>query len=288
MTRLAICTVVAASVVPIALAQPRTARSTVEVLSRVGERVETYYGRAQSLVSLEKVQIQTLDRGFGETGRPRRLEFELSVEWVSPTDTASAPDATIKRRLLKVNGRAARPNDEPGCMDPKAVATEPLAVFLRGRQHEHVFSWTGDARIDGRASVMLDFAPRAGPAPKVSWLKKGECVSVDVGARSRGRVWADAETGEVLRLDEWMAGMYEFPVPFEHQRAWNTSSLALERSDSSIRYRQVRFSDPDEVLLLPVSVETLTAWRPGGAYVRTTQTFSNYQRFITGGRIVEP
>jgi hypothetical protein len=81
--------------------------------------------------------------------------------------------------------------------------------------------------------------------------------------------------------------MHEFPVPFQHQRAWNSSTLALERSDSSIRYRPVRFSDPDETLLLPTSVETLTSWRPAGTYIRTTQTFSNYQRFLTGGRIVE-
>jgi hypothetical protein len=287
MSRPAVCAVLLASAVWGLGAQPRPARSPSDVLARLADRVEVYYGRAQSLVSLEKVHIQTLDRGFSEIARPRRLEFELSVEWVPPTDERSAPDATMRRRLLKVNGRAARPSDEPGCLDPKAIATEPLAVFLRGRQHEQIFSWTGDARIDGRAGVMLDFAPRSGPPPKVSWLKKGECVSVDVGARSRGRVWADPETGEVLRLDEWVAGMHEFPVPFEHQRAWNTSSLALERSDSSIRYRAVRFSDPDETLLLPTSVETLTSWRPAGTYIRTTQTFSNYQRFLTGGRIVE-
>ncbi len=257
------------------------------MLVRVADRVEHYFGRAQSLVSLEKVQIQVLDRGFHEAGRPRRLEYELRVEWTPPADTNSAPAANIMRRLLKVNGRPPRPGDEPQCMDPKSVATEPLAVFLRGRQHEQTFTWTGDGRIDGRASVMLDFAPRSGPAPAASWSNKGECVSVDVGSRSRGRVWLDAESGEVLRLDEWVAGMHEFTVPFEYQRAWNSMTLALERSDSSIRYRPVTFSDPDETLLLPVSVETLTAWRPGGTYVRTMQSFSNYQRFITGGRIVE-
>jgi hypothetical protein len=287
MPRLALCAALLTSASWGLLAQPRPAPPIGDLLSRVADRVEVYYGRAQSLVSLEKVQIQILNRSFSDAGLPRRLEFELSVEWAPPTDLSVAPEATIKRRLVKVNGRAPRPRDEPGCMDPKAVATEPLAVFLRGRQDDHVFSWTGNARVDGRSSVMLDFAPRNGPPPKVSWLKKGECVSVDVGARSRGRVWIDADTGEVLRLDEWIAGMHEFPVPRDYQRSWNTTSLAVERSDSSIRYRPVKFTDPDETLLLPVSVETLTTWRHGGVNIRTTQTFSNYQRFITGARIVE-
>ena len=258
------------------------------MLARVAERVEAYYARAQSLVSLETVQIRTLDRNLSEASRPRRLEFELRVEWAPPADAATPPAATIMRRLVRVNGRAPRPGDEPGCMDPKAVATEPLAIFLPERQHEQIFRWTGDARIDGRASVRLDFAPRDGPPPTVSWLQKGECVTVDVGARSRGRVWADAATGDVLRLDEWIAGMHEFSVPYEHQRAWGTPSLGIERSDSSIRYRPVTFTDPDETLLLPVSVETRTVWRPGGTNIRTTQSFSNYRRFITGARIVEP
>ena len=157
----------------------------------------------------------------------------------------SAPAATIMRRLLKVNGRPARPGDEPGCMDPKSVATEPLAVFLRERQHEQIF--TLDRRCTHRRARERDARlrpPQWASAAQRSWLKKGECVTVDVGARSRGRVWADAETGDVLRLDEWVAGMHEFSVPFEHQRAWNTSSLALERSDSSIRYRPVTLLRP--------------------------------------------
>ncbi len=287
MSRLAMCVVLVASAGLAGRAQPQSAISASDVLARVAERVEAYYGRAQSLVSLEKVLIQRLDRNLSEAATARRLEFELRVEWVPPTDAGTPPGATIMRRLLRVNGRPPRPGDEPGCMDPKAVATEPLAMFLRERQHEQVFRPTGEARIDGRASVRIDFAPRNGPPPTVSWLQKGECVTVDVGARSRGRVWADAATGDVLRLDEWIAGMHEFPVPYEHQRSWGTPSLAVERSDSSIRYRPVTFADPDETLLLPVSVETRSVWRPGGNNIRTTQTFSNYRRFITGARIVE-
>jgi hypothetical protein len=65
--------------------------------------------------------------------------------------------------------------------------------------------------------------------------------------------------------------------------------MVIERADSTIRYQPVRFHDPDETLLLPSSIQTLTVIRNSGApRMRMTQTFSNYQRFITGGRIVKP
>jgi hypothetical protein len=50
----------------------------------------------------------------------------------------------------------------------------------------------------------------------------------------------------------------------------------------------VTFSDPDETLLLPSSIETLSIVRNGGTpRMRTTQTFSGYKRFVTNSRIVQ-
>jgi hypothetical protein len=63
--------------------------------------------------------------------------------------------------------------------------------------------------------------------------------------------------------------------------------MSLERYDSSIRYRAVRFDDPDETLTLPRLIETTTVWRGAGIHRnRMTQQFSDYRRFITGARIV--
>jgi hypothetical protein len=50
----------------------------------------------------------------------------------------------------------------------------------------------------------------------------------------------------------------------------------------------VTFRDPDETLMVPASIESLTIVRNAGVpRLRTTQTFSNYRRFVTGGRIVK-
>ena len=60
----------------------------------------------------------------------------------------------------------------------------------------------------------------------------------------------------------------------------------LDRDDQTLRYKAVSFRDPDEVMLVPESIESLTTLRGGLQSARRTQTFSNYRRFLTGGRIV--
>ena len=51
-------------------------------------------------------------------------------------------------------------------MDPKAVASEPLAMLLAGRRHQYAFSWGGTGRTDRRATVMLDYKTLASPVVK--------------------------------------------------------------------------------------------------------------------------
>ena len=91
-----------------------------------------------------------------------------------------------------------------------------------------------------------------------------------------------------LRLDEQLVGQYEFPVPRDHQRRGASMSMLIERADSSIRYKPVSFADPEEVLLLPAQIETVTVIRGGNTQRhRITQRFTDYKRFLTAGRVVQ-
>ena len=121
--------------------------------------------------------------------------------------------------------------------------------------------------------------------PTIEWTD--DCVSVDVPGRWRGRLWADPETAAVIRLDEQLTGMVDLPVPRKHQRVNGALYMTLERAEMSIRYRPVTFQDPDETLLLPSEIVSSSLWRNGGsAGSRITQSFSNYRRFVTAGRII--
>jgi hypothetical protein len=49
----------------------------------------------------------------------------------------------------------------------------------------------------------------------------------------------------------------------------------------------VTFTDPDETVVLPASVESLTVFRRTSVpRLRTTQTITQYRRFLTEGRVV--
>ena len=65
------------------------------------------------------------------------------------------------------------------------------------------------------------------------------------------------------------------------------SSIAIERYDTTIKYKTVTFTDPEETLLLPESIDTLTVIRGPLQSNRSRQVYSDYRRFLTAGRVVK-
>jgi hypothetical protein len=261
-------------------------------MGRVGERIEQYYARAHSIMCEETVRLEPLGADLLSDGSHiRELVYELRVAWDGATEadreTGTPPAATVLRQLLTVDGRPPRPSDEPGCMDPKPVSPEPLGFLLPHRQGDFTFGWRGQGRERGRASVTLDYKSAHEQPADVVWTDK--CVSVDLPGRTRGRVWLDQATGDVLRLDESLTGQYELRLPkTQARRPGAPLSYTIERADSSIAYRPVTFHDPEETVMLPESVVSLQVIRDSGVpRLRTTQKFSNYRRFMTGVKIVD-
>lgn len=256
------------------------------VLSRLADAVGAYYARAQSIICDESVALQPLGSDLMSDASPsRRLLYELRVSW-EPPGNGGVPEANVLRTLLRVNNRQPREKDHDACMDPKAVSPEPLAMFLPENQRDYIFSAAGRGKVGGRPAVMVDYRSReVGP---VTSTRKDDCFSIQLPGRTRGRVWVDEETADVLRLDERLSGMVDVTVPADPKRRDTPERVTVERLDSSIVYRRVAFSDPDETVMLPASKETVTVIRNAGTpRLRTTQSFRNYRRFITAGRIVQ-
>jgi hypothetical protein len=225
-------------------------------VSRIGDYVERYYARAQSIVVDENVSIQPLALDLRSDGFARRLTYELRVEW-NPDATGDERPAKVARQLLAITGRPPRPGQEPGCLDPRSISPEPLAFLLPDRRDKFTFKASGPGRVGDRAAVMIDYRSAQREEPKVEW--KDECVSIDLPGRARGRIWADPETSEILRLDEGIIGLVDIPVPRTQQRTGGPAFMTIERADSTIRYRRVAFTDPDETLLLPSVFHLLTS-----------------------------
>lgn len=264
------------------LGQSVTADTSV---ARVGDYVEKYYARAQSIMVDENVAIQPLGLDLRKEGFARRLTYELRVEW-NPDETGEDSPAKVTRQLIAINGRPPKPDQEPECLDPRSTSPEPLAFLLPDRREKFIFKAAGLGRVDGRTAMMIDYRSVRPEQPKVEWRE--ECVSIDLPGRARGRIWADPETSEILRLDEGIIGMVDITIPRKQQRPNGSTYMTIERADSSIRYRRVTFTEPDETLVLPSSIETTTIVRNSGSpRTHISQTFTNYRRFVTGSRIVQ-
>jgi hypothetical protein len=258
------------------------------LLALVGQRVEAYYRRAQSIVCTETVQLLSMDMGFAPSPHTRRLVYELRVSWDKAGDDDTTPEANVLRQLKTIDGRPPKAGEEPGCLDPKPVSLDPLSFLLPHHQREYKFTYKGIGKTgDGRTAAMVDYAPAGKPPSEITW--KDSCVEINVPARTTGRVWIDRFAGDVLRIDETVMGPFDVEVPESQRRKGANPSLVLDRADSSIRYKLVTFTEPNEVILLPESIEMMSVIRGSGSpRLRTTQRFTGYQRFVTGGRVVTP
>jgi hypothetical protein len=254
-------------------------------LGNIGRRLEEWYTRAQTVVSKEMVWIQPLRADLTPDLFPRRLAYELRVAWDPSSDPLGEPEISVLRQPI-LSGRERKPDRDPGCMDPKPVSPEPLAMLRPSRLAESAFTLAGTTRVNGRPAIMIDYRGVVSKPPVISWTK--ECVSVTLDGRSRGRIWVDAATYDVLRIDDRLTTRFEFEVPREYVRRGAAPSMVIERAETSIRYARVEFDQPPESLMLPVSIDTVTVIRGAGMQrVRITQRLSEHRRFLTEGRLLD-
>jgi hypothetical protein len=261
------------------------------ILGRVEIRIEEFYKRAQSLMCMEKVTAQPIGFDMSMQGFARVLEYELRVE-MAATDGPEAHEANFVRELRKVNGRAPKPrdlDDRNTCLDPNPLTPEPLTFLLAKNRAEYTFSWAGYGRGRDANTILVDYRPIKIEKPAYMEDAKGreDCFQLSLPVERRGRMWIDARTYDVLRIEQHLATQVEVRVPFAQQRRHNLpDAIVVDRYDLITRYKAVAFDDPQETLLLPASIEQLAVMH-GAQSNRKTQVFSNYKRFITGGRIVK-
>jgi hypothetical protein len=286
---LLLCLAVAFTPLAVVGAQKSPVPDLGALLERVGLAVERYYARAQSIICVETVRIQSL--GFDlipDASGARQLTYELHVAWAD-AENGQTPDAVVQRDLLKINNRAPRPKDKPECLDPSEVSPDTLEMLLPAKQAEYQFTSAGTTRFKNRDALLVDYKARVnGPVSATAHEDREDCWKIDMPGHTKGRIWIDAQSDEVLRLDEHLVGFVDVTLPADRKRGRGPQPVVFERLDSSIVFGPVTFSDPDETLTLPISVDSLTVARNAGTpRVRKTQRFTNYRRFITGGRIVE-
>jgi hypothetical protein len=262
------------------------------ILRRAGERVTEYFSRAQSIMCLERVSLQKLGISFGADGPARRVESELRLSWDPSAENPLPTEARTLRQVLRVNGAPPRKKDHNNCTTPEQQDSEeqPLSLLLPDQREKYTFTYSGRAEIDRREAIVIEYREIRKPKVDVSLIEDNEdCISFDIEGGMRGRIWIDADTHDVLRLDRSLSGLIEIPLPRIVTRRGGTAYWTMERWDSSIRFKRVTFQDPEETLVLPIEASTLQITRGAGTpRLRTTTQYQAYRRFITGGRILPP
>jgi hypothetical protein len=277
--------------IALAAEQSPSTPALADVLQRAGERVERYLVRAQSIVCLELVSLQSLTAGWTREDTARTVESELRLSWQPTAEGLPSTEARTLRELLRVNGHKPRSDDWRNCTAPEQQAHEPqpLSLLLSGQRADYHFSLDGTDRVDGRPAILVDYRLLK-PASVEAHMVEGreDCVSFNVEGGMRGRIWIDASTYDVLRLDQSLSGMLEIPLPRRATRHTDSPShWTMDRWDTSIRFKAVSFSDPEETLVLPASMISLRVTRGSGSpRLRTTTDYKNYRRFLTGARVV--
>jgi hypothetical protein len=274
-------------------AQAPLAVDLAAVLRSAGEKVESYFARAQSLVCLEVVRLQPLNAGLGADGFARTVESELRLSWDPFAHTEDAPEARTLRQVLRVNGHQPRKNDYQACTTPEQndSETQPLSMLLAEQRRDYLFQLGKPGKVDGRHAIVLNYRLRRPLKVEVSEVEGQEdCISFDLDGGFRGRLWLDPATHEVLRLDQSLGGLVDIPMPRNvARRAGVNATWTMERWDTTIRFKPVRFQDPDETLMLPVSSTSIRVTRGSGTpRLRTITEYSGYKRFLTGARVVQP
>ena len=263
-------------------AAPQATADVRSLVTHVGERVAGYYRRAQSIVCIETSTVQPIRANWAVDGMARTVVSELRVE----------PDAVVRRDVRRINGREPRARDakdRAGCTDPNPLSPEPLAFLLPGGHEEYEFTSVREGRERDRAALVIDFisANRRSRAELIADERgHDDCFDWSGPIAMRGQVWVDAATRDVLRVDRHNVGPVDLRISWALQRRYNLDAfVVLERDDVTMRYRNVTFSDPSEVVVLPESIESMTIVRSALQSMRRTTTFTDYRRFLTDARV---
>jgi hypothetical protein len=274
-----------------AAAAPQAEPELATLLEAVADRIASYYDRAQQVVCTETSTVQPIDRQWSPQGFARTVESELRLE-LEAADGDALPDVRIVRDIRLVNGRLPRESDRTSrssCTDPNPLSPEPLAFLLPPERDAYRFTSLRHGRERDRPALILDFrSVDRTSRPELIEDERGrdDCFDWKGPLATRGRVWVDAETYDVLRIDRGLPGPVDVRVPDLLQRRYRFDPyLVIDRDDVSMRFTPVVFTDPDEVLLLPETIDSITVLRSGLQSTRRTERFSEYRRFLTGARI---
>ena len=268
------------------------------LLERVGERVQKYHDGMLNVAFTEIVRQQELQSDAAPKGKPKEFVYESVV--INKQSAADQQNVyqTVTRKLTSIDGKTVEPGGrvEPsgrakcGNTDPPPVYGNPLLFLLPNNQTRYSFYYEGEADLQERKTAVINVAPPpTHEPPQVKW--EGNCYYL-AGLQTKGRIWIDPNTYDVLQLQWQLAAPVVYKMSMRFVRSGllfgfvPPRELRYEKLDTTIRFQLVTFQNPAQTLLLPMSSESMRVikgGRPPGFL--TTQSYTNYKRFLTSVQI---
>src|SRR4051812_12730377 len=229
------------------LAASQASQDVTACMRLVGERVAEYHRRLQSVMCVERSTVQPIQSNLSPDGFSRTVESDLRVEFDADGD--APPTATVVREVRRINGRAPRERDKTdrtGCTDPNPLSPEPLAFLLPEHRDEYRFTALHDVTERNRAAFAIDFSSvksKGHPELIADEYGHDDCFDWKGPVAITGRVWVDAGTLDVLRLERRVASPTDVRVSLPLQRRYQfTPWLTLDRDDLTLHYKEVTFT----------------------------------------------
>ncbi len=250
----------------------------VEILQKAGERIQKYTDDILSVVCTEVTQQQELQP---DLKTPKNKPTDLVYDFIIARPSSGTGLREL-REMKSINGKPASKNANASFPDPTAYTTTALMLLPRAREN-YTFSYAGTVDLDGRNVLAVDFVPANRRASTVVWERQFFRMSF----QSRGRIWIDPISYDVLRIDTHLIEPFESGSPRTVRKGpfvlfGPSRQFKVEMWDVAIRFGLVQFQDPDQKLWLPASVESLRVIQGSRIpRLRTTHTFTNYRRFTS-------
>ncbi len=292
MRRLAACVAMLAGCLTVAMsAQKAPLPDLGQTLDGVAEYLQDYFARAQNIICDETVRVQALGADlFSLEAPPRTVRNELRISW-EPVEGGGISTPQVLRELISVNGRPPRirdrERDADRCFDQHAISPEILgSLFLPENRADYAYQIAGLGKSGGRPAVQIDIREvTTGP---VQMNVDGVCSSFGKPGTLKWRAWIDVDSYAVLRLDQSLSRQYDVTIPANRKLGVQRREITVERSDETIVFKRVDFTEPDDTIMLPATREAVQVLRNSfSPRVRTSFTYRNYRRFMTSGRIVQ-
>ncbi|HEV2862015.1 MAG TPA: hypothetical protein VGX48_13485 [Pyrinomonadaceae bacterium] len=254
------------------------------ILKRAGESVERYHGGMFSVRFTETLWQEELKEDLKTPKKSRQFVYDSRIMREELSEVEGDYVAVTTRRLVSLDGKPSKKTAES-----KVTSVYSLDIMLPRYQKLYDISLEGEETLAGRRAFRLALLRPGEGEPRVEW----EGTRFRVVAPTVTRVWVDAENYDVMQIESDLVAPFEFESRGVFRAGplgsfGPTRRLRYAREYSLVRFRRVRFKDPEQTLLLPESAEWLKVIE-GASHPRTRQriAFSDYRRFVSGVKIVE-